>query len=214
MVLGRRFGRAEHSPTMRPSVTGLLSLVVAVSAATLADPIVEHASNSGVFGAGSFTDRSTIDVLPAAIAALGLAIAYVFVQARRSLARELLAAPSPRMPLTFALQLLVLFGMESVEQLVVAGHPLGGSVWLGGPIVVALVVHALFCVALSLLLTRVLASLAQVAAEFATSLSAYARRMGAALGFGARLVPVPRYCATQHPLASRSGKRAPPNRFR
>jgi len=202
---------------MRPSVTGLLSLVVAVSAATLADALVEYASNSGVFGVGSFTDHSTINVLPAAITAFGLAAAYVVFLARRSFASTrgvVRRLPSARLPATFGLQLLVLFGMESLEQLVVVGHPLGGSVWLGGPIVVALVVHALVCVALSFFLTRVLASLAQVAAEFATSLSAYARRMGAALGFGARLVPVPRYCATQHPLASRSGKRAPPNRFR
>jgi hypothetical protein len=202
---------------MRLSVTGLLSLVVAVSAATLADPLVEYASNSGFFGVGSFTDHSTINVVPAAITALGLAAAYVVFLARRSFASTRGAVrrlPSARLPVTFGLQMLVLFGMESLEQLVVVGHPLGGSVWLGGPIVVALLVHALACVGLSFLLSRVLASLADVAAQLASSFTAFASRVTAAACVATRPATAWRYCASEHPLASRSGKRAPPNRFR
>src|SRR5208283_1357179 len=41
---------------------------VAILAAALADPLVEFASNAGLFGGGAFTDHSMLDVLPALIA--------------------------------------------------------------------------------------------------------------------------------------------------
>jgi hypothetical protein len=46
--------------------------------------------------------------------------------------------------------------METGEQIVVAGHPLGGTIWLGGPIVVSLALQALFGVVIAMLFSRVL----------------------------------------------------------
>ena len=136
--------------------------VVAVLAAAIADPLVEWASNAGWFGAGHFTDRSTVDVLPALAVALlaacargGLQIAKLVtgraagwlrvsdtVLRRQSLVRAL--------PLAFGLQLCVLYVMETAEQLVVRGHLLGPMVWLGGPAPIALLVHAVVCVCVAL----------------------------------------------------------------
>jgi hypothetical protein len=50
------------------------------------------------------------------------------------------------LPLIFVLQLVALFGMETLEQIATVGHPLGGTLWLGGPILVSLAAHFLSCV--------------------------------------------------------------------
>ena len=47
------------------SVRLWFSVAVAIIAAAVADPILESASNAGLFGHGSFTDHSNLDVLPA-----------------------------------------------------------------------------------------------------------------------------------------------------
>jgi hypothetical protein len=46
--------------------------------------------------------------------------------------------------------------MESIEQLAVRGHLLGGMFWLGGPIAVGLLVHATFCAATAFALARLM----------------------------------------------------------
>jgi hypothetical protein len=46
------------------------------------------------------------------------------------------------LPAIFVLQMLSLLAMETIEQLAVYGHPLGGTLWLGGPIVASLLMHA------------------------------------------------------------------------
>lgn len=46
-------------------------------------------------------------------------------------------------PLVFVLQLVSLFALESAEQLVAGGKLLGGTAWLGGPILFSLIAHAI-----------------------------------------------------------------------
>ena len=48
------------------------------------------------------------------------------------------------LPAILTMQMLALFMMETTEQFVVFGHPLGGTIWLGGPVIVSLAIHA-FC---------------------------------------------------------------------
>ena len=150
-------------------------LLVAVLAAALADPLMEFASNVGMFGAGHFTDGSNWDVLPALVIA-GLACGAVataqvaklvvgfgfraagFVDAflpTRVVARLL--------PIAFALQIGTLFGMESIEQIVIRGHLLGGTIWLGGPVLVSLLVHAVMCVLVAMAALRMLHSFTRAA---------------------------------------------------
>ncbi len=151
--------------------------VVAVLAAAIADPLVEWASNAGWFGAGHFTDRSTVDVLPTLAVALlaacalgGLQIAKLVtgraagwlrvsdtVLRKQSLLRAL--------PFAFALQLGVLYTMETLEQLAVRGHLLGGTIWLGGPAPIALLVHAVACVCVALATLRLLRAFTRVASR-------------------------------------------------
>ena len=149
----------------------LFCLVAAVTSAALADPLVEGLSNRGVFGSGRFTDHSYADVLPALAAALVFAALFVVGVVRRTVPRSRLghatawlresrAAVPPQtamrlFPVTFALQIVTLFGAETLEQIAVAGHAFGGAVWLGGPVLASLGLHA----AIGLLVVAVLARL-------------------------------------------------------
>ncbi len=147
----------------------IFCLAAAVAAAAVIDPIVERMSNSAMFGPGSFTDRSNLDVIPAIAVACALSMLFVFLSARRLLAHKYppdwvrtssrainrhssLAFFAP----VFLTQLSVLFVMETLEQIVVTGHPMGGLIWLGGPILVSLLIHAAGCVASTWLLSRAL----------------------------------------------------------
>ena len=194
-------------------------------AAAVADPLVEAASNAGWFGPGNFTDHSFVDVIPAFVLGCGLAALYVAFVVRRMLgacngntqrairlSNEALGYYMPMMlPAIFALQIAVLYSMETAEQFAVWGHALGGMVWLGGPVVVSLAAHAFACVAVALLVARAIRSLATAALRVLRLMRALAT-----------LLPVqapPRRGFRQEAAASnwtfapRSvGKRAPPLR--
>lgn len=141
-------------------------LAVASTAAALAGPCVEGLSNRGAFGPGRWTDHSNADVVPVLCLGLIFCCAFVIALARGA------AAPSrtsqwlrdaPRgasFAPTFALQIATLFGMETVEQVLVWGRPLGGTVWLGGPLPVSLAIHALMCLIVGAVFARVLRRLA------------------------------------------------------
>ena len=209
----------------RSGLRTLFAAIVAVSAATIADPIVEAASNAGILGAGNYTDHSTLDVLPAFVAASVLGIVYVLLRARllakpRSLSSTLRLRESLRdgasrvtlatLPATFAVQIGIVFAMETLEQVAVAGHPLGGTIWLGGPVAVALAIHALACVCAAFALAKTLDALTRAALDiarfaFATFVGQGNERV-VARQRPREGVAFPR----RHPLASRSGKRAPP----
>lgn len=146
--------------------------VVALTAAALAGPLMEGLADAGAFGPGIFTDGSNLVMLPALCAGTLAAAAFAFGLARR------LIHPSARMPawlhdaaeagrlapaqtlLTFAMQVGILFGMETGEQILVVGHSLGGTVWLGGPIAASLALHAVFGIVIATLFSRVLSWLA------------------------------------------------------
>ena len=51
--------------------------------------------------------------------------------------------------------------MESCEQVIVFGHIAGGILWLGGPIVISLFVHAVACVLVAMTATRAVKALAR-----------------------------------------------------
>lgn len=143
----------------------------AVTAAAAADPVVERLSDAGFFGAGHFTDRSTIDVLPAVLIASALSAIFVALLARRMLGRSVHAPQwlrtfaagiaarrlSRTLPSIFGMQIAVLYAMETLEQIAVTGHPLGGTLWLGGPLAAALAIHAIACVLLTWVLAQVVA---------------------------------------------------------
>lgn len=200
-------------------------IAAAVMAAAVSDPIVEWMSNRGAFGPGNFTDHSTRDVVPALCTAFLISVLLVvgFVRraAFRSAAtprwlRKCVLASSARtlprlMPAIFALQILLLWSMESAEQIAVAGRPLGGEIWLGGPAVVSLAVHAAGCVIVTLLLARMLRWSAEAIVDVVTfirQLLCAVLRAPVIRSSRAQTVPVAR---SSEPLLARLSGRAPPD---
>jgi hypothetical protein len=209
---------------IRSSIRVWFCLAVAVIAAAIADPIVEFASNTGVLGRGSWTDHSNLDVLPALIVGLAALALYIVLKAHaaythgnaraltflrasdRMLGRKL---PQFLIP-AFALQIVVLYLMETAEQMAVWGHTLGPAVWLGGPVVISLAVHAIFCVAVAVVVSRCVRTLAtttlrviRLILELATfsgqAPSPRRRRLAPAIAF-----------SIGAPVLCRIGERAPP----
>jgi hypothetical protein len=152
-------------------------LAAAVIAAAVADPLVEAAANAGWFGFGRFTDHSTLDVVPALVAGCLLVLLQLVMRVHgaarlpsdRALSllrvsdRALSQGAAKLLVATFTLQISVLFWMETAEQIAVYGHPLGGTIWLGGPIAVSLIVHGIACIAVSLAIARSVRALATTA---------------------------------------------------
>jgi hypothetical protein len=159
---------------------------VAFIAAGFGDPVVESVSNTGIFG--HYVDNNHLGVVPTLLAG-AVVIAEVlllrFVEAwRRStnrsrgslvdIARGFGSRSVARdFPLIFALQLLSVFVLENGEQLVAGGKLLGGTVWLGGPILFSLIAHAIvggLCTfsldACMRAIVRAFASLVQTAVRF------------------------------------------------
>lgn len=144
-------------------------VTVALLAVSLANPLIELMSNAGVFGADAYTDHSIIDLAPTFCAGVLFLTVHVFQRIRGMLAypreptrsqlhawgKALDRAKLPRLiPYAFALQILILYVMETLEQCVTAGHPLGGAVWLGGPVFLSLFIHAAFCAVMLLFVGR------------------------------------------------------------
>lgn len=189
-------------------------IAAAVIAAAVADPLVEGLSNAGFFGPGNFTDHSNLDVLPGIIAGVLLLGISLTLRVRRELGRaagEALRANGMRLlPVILPLQIGVLFTMETTEQLVVSGHTLGGTVWLGGPVWLSLAVHAVTGVLFSALLARLACLCTRTTLRVIRELRALAMR---ALYEPAPLALRRRDASTVRPLAPvlcRIGNRAPP----
>lgn len=188
-----------------------LCLTIAVIAAAIADPIVEFASNAGWFGQGRFTDQSNLDVVPALLFGVGLLALYMFRKARAVLAgRAIPKRITALLPTVFMFQLLTLYVMETVEQIVAWGHPLGAAIWLGGPLAISLAIHAAICVtvtyvvvrsgrALAATTLRVIRLVGAIASLAVQTVAPLATRRFDSLSFKA-LLPVP--CTI--------GERAPP----
>ena len=166
--------RMRRFPTLR----ALFCIAVAVTAAAVIDPIVEAMSNSGVFGHGNFTDHSNVDVVWALAVGCSLAVTVVGFAAWRLLTNRVyaplwlresaqeLTAPSllSIIPVVFALQIITLFVMETLEQIIVWGHVLGPTIWLGGPIFASLLFHLAGSIVATWLLSRVLSASARTIA--------------------------------------------------
>ncbi len=179
-------------------------------AASLADPVVEFASNAGAFGSGNYTDHSNLDVLPALLAGFGL-LALYFVRRAPAIfsGRALCGNIVALLPAICALQIAMLYLMESTEQAVVWGHPLGSSIWLGAPLPISLAIHAALAIVVLYVLVRAKRTLAATTLRFVRLVLAIGRPLPAAPLPGAigrtRLAFKERYfafCAI--------GERAPP----
>lgn len=142
---------------------------VAMIAAAIANPLIESASNAGRFGPGNFTDHSTWDVVPVLLVGLLFVLAHLRLRIRNALAESQDSANWLRLtknalgrnvlrlvPLICAIQISVLCLMETVEQQVVYGHTLGGSLWIGGPIAISLATHAMTCTLIAILASKLL----------------------------------------------------------
>jgi hypothetical protein len=163
-------------------------IAVAMIGAAFADPLVEFASNRGLFGPGTFTDRSNWAELPTLVVGLTFVVLHLILRIRSQLVETRDPAPgwvrlairtvgvrvAYLVPLIFALQLLALFAIETCEQVVVYGHPLGGLLWLGGPIAASLIVHALTCVAVAFVASRLLRVLAEATVRLVNNVRAFA----------------------------------------
>ena len=171
------------------SVRLWFSLAVAVIAATVADPLLEAASNAGVFGSGTFTDHSNLDVLPALGFGIIAVVIHVLLRIRGRNGNDAMIKECLRrwdvslrwraatlLPLTFVAQMLALYSMETIEQIVVAGHPLGGLIWLGAPAAIAVTVHALMCVAAFFVATCVMHEVAWATLRVVTVICAILTR--------------------------------------
>jgi hypothetical protein len=184
---------------------------VAVIAAAIADPLIEFASNAGWFGAGSFTDRSNLDVVPALLAGVVLLGIFLARKARALLTdRRLPGRARELVPIALALQICVLYVMETAEQFVTAGHALGPTVWLGGPVLVSLTVHAVVCAAVTAAILRLRRVLAETALRAIAFIASIVKRTGQ----NARplaMRPVARVRAKARlPILCTIGERAPP----
>jgi hypothetical protein len=208
--------------TMLRSCTGtslqgfrrLFCIAAALSAATLADPLVEAASNAGWFGAGNYTDHSNADVVPALVCSLALGLLYVFGRAQLFTApRTPTLKPMGLVPAIFALQLIVLYCMETLEQVAVTGHALGGVVWLGAPVAIALALHAAASLLVTFLLARLLDGLTRIAVDIALYIREMFLRRSLRRTIAAEQTVDDFRVARKDPLASRAALRAPPILF-
>jgi hypothetical protein len=188
-----------------------------VLAAAIADPLVESVSNAGWFGPGTFTDHSNLDVLPALLCGAVLLVCYLTLRVRRDLVQasgEALQTRGHRLlPFIVAVQMGVLFAMETLEQIVVAGHIMGGAIWLGGPIWFSLCVHALLGIAVAYGLARLACACAQTTLRVIRRFRALATR---ALHAPAPLAVRGRgmaWARANTPVRCRIGNRAPPITF-
>ncbi len=215
-------------PTL-PSLSDMRSrlpflMAVALLAAAIGDPLVETIANSGVLGPG-FADYDHSSVIPALIVGTSLALLLIGWECRRlvrsrsearerpiGLARRFLArSPIHDMPFVVILQLGVVFVMESGEQLFSGGGLVGGTAWLGGPVVFSLLAHACIGAICTLLVAH---GMRAIVRRCATLVEVVFDRILGAFGpetatiFARRDDEVPR--CTQMLHVHRCGERAPP----
>jgi hypothetical protein len=205
-------------------IRALFVCAVAFLAATLGDVLVEAVSNAQILWHGNYTDRSSLDLLPMSAVALMAFMATLTLVLTEHLkraggsARELWLSASrvlvPHdipwlLPVVFALQIPTLFAMETVEQIVVYGRPLGGMLWLGAPIVAALFLHAVIAVTCAFLVARGLTAVAQsLLRVVALVFSWFLKRPNTRPAFISRPKPMSR--AEQIFCIAHTGERGPP----
>jgi hypothetical protein len=200
-------------------------VTVALAALAIADPLTEWVSNGGWFGPGNFTDHSNADIIPVVLA--GLAFGVLHVASRGCYAARASGRHRHRwfdawagvlddatvlrlIPRTFAIQIAALWVAESLEQYAIAGHGLGGTVWLGAPVLAALAVHGAFCALVTYAAALAIRALAAPVLRVAALVAAFAkivRAKGPATIFVGLAAPRLRAAS---PLVCQIGERAPP----
>jgi hypothetical protein len=173
--------------SQRTIVAALFVMTVALVSAVAGDAFVEGLSNAGMVWHGRYTDRSSVDLLPVSLLAAMLFIGLVGVVivrrarecgfSRRALILSTARILSTRtvtrlLPLLFIAQIAALFAMESCEQIAIYGHGLGGNIWLGGPVVMSLMIHASIMIGAAFGLARMVQSLADRLLRAVTSIVA------------------------------------------
>jgi hypothetical protein len=201
-------------------------IAVALVAAALGDALVETVSNTGIFGP-SYFDNNHVSVVPALLAgivltleAIGLRCFALYHRARSTRrgwlidAATCIAAGSAARDIPWVLltQIAALFVMESTEQFVFGGKLLGGTVWLGGPVLVSLAIHALSGAACTLLLGWSMRAISETVATLVVTAIAFialaiARNVAGPILARRDELAVPR---AQSPHARQIGERAPP----
>ena len=210
----KRPGVPSFPPSRASRQERAFCLTVAVLAAALADPCLEFASNAGWFGAGRFTDRSMADVLPTLLFGALFLVAQLLWIFRHACAHRRLDAPLRRplaalLPRIFILQIAFLFVIESTEQRVVLGKFLGGTLWLGAPVPLALAVHALFATGIALLVATALREFARRAPALAAAVrSRFENAIPRATGTRRRFLTA--FAAPPDVVFGATGERAPP----
>jgi hypothetical protein len=220
-------GRAEFARDVQTKgVFGgaIFSLAAAVTAAALVDPMTEWIANKGLFGPRNFTDHINLDVVPALVIGLAFAIAFVLALVRRTMSPTARYAPDwlrrfaganrarsalRLLPAIFVLQLLMLWSMETSEQLVVFGRPLGGMIWLGGPVFTSLLLHAAGCVVVTWLLSKAVRWSAETIVEVVRLVRHILRDVAADPAATRSYVEIA-CTAPKKPILARLSGRAPP----
>ena len=209
----------------RLSIRLWFCLAVAVIAASVSDFCVELASNAGWFGSGDYTDHSYLAQIPAILIGAVLIAAHLASRAviafsnpatvRGSLLqasdRALRSGLGRLLPLTFVLQIAALYAMETVEQYVVQGHDLGGLIWLGGPVLVALAANAIFTIGFTFFIACAIRALARTAIRAILHVLESERAYSDAPVVARTLERVA--ILRSVPVACRIGERAPPPVF-
>jgi hypothetical protein len=199
-------------------------IAIALVAAAIGDPLVESIANTGVFGS-VYHDGNQLSVVPTLVVALALAL---WLACRRAVAvwrrsrdgrgdwvieaaqRGRTGSPLRDVPMVFAAQLVAVFAMEAVEQLVAGGPLETGLSWLGGPVAFSLAVHALICVALTLALARLCVAIVATVDSLVRAAVAFVLATQPAVSvrfFARRFAARPR---AQAPHVRQIGGRAPP----
>jgi hypothetical protein len=199
-------------------------LAAATLAASLSDIMVESASDRGWFGPGQFTDHSLWVIGPAVLTGIAFVLMHLCLRVREALSHD--HKPTPNWlqlardavgrrvliwtPLIFALQIAVLFAMETAEQVVVYGHTLGGALWLDGPVAISLLVNAAVCMLVTCAAVWLVRALADATVQFVKLVLLFATLRER--GIGSRYLAYrPKVTFAQSTRAfCRIGERAPP----
>lgn len=201
-------------------------IAVALVAAALGNALVERVSNSGIFGP-SYFDNNHLSVVPALLAGIVLTLEAIglrgfalyrharirgddwLIDAATCIAAR---APARELPYVLVMQMAALFAMESTEQLLLGGKLLGGTVWLGGPILFSLLVHGLIGTVCTFLLGWSMRAISETVASLVVTAIAFIAILTSRGAAGAILarrddLAFPR---AQSPHVRQIGERAPP----
>jgi hypothetical protein len=182
-----------------PPFAAFSGLAIAFVAAAIGDALVETISNTGLFGS-TFIDHDQQGVVPLLVASVLLGLLLLVARFRyaaayagtasRDWVREVgaglsTARPSRRVAPIFAVQLAVVYAMESCEHALGAGAAIHGLSWLGAPVASSLLLHLTVCLLCILIVRRVTRALVPgLLAAICDALDRIVRALGPGAGRG------------------------------